>query len=84
MLHRRQISEASRRFQAASSELRDEASAAEATFRMACLWTWGFELDRPLDLDELQEAIASFQARYADGRQRRLEPDWPSSQGANG
>ncbi len=72
MLEQGQINAANRRFQAASSELGDPALSANATLRMSYLWAWAVELGHELDLDDLHEAIWSFQIEYQAQRGRRL------------
>lgn len=67
MLQRRQVISVSRRFRAASSELGDTAAAGDAWFRMAYLWAWGMQQGRPLDEEDLEVAIWSFQIEYPDG-----------------
>ena len=83
MLHHGHFNAASRRFHAASTELRDSTRAAEATRRMAYLWAWGVELGRPLDLEDLRESIWSYQIEFQARRTRRLEPEPHNDEGAN-
>ena len=67
MLDRSQMSAVSRRFRAATSELRDPAAAGDAWFRMAYLWAWSMQQGRPLDEEDLEVAIWSFHIEYPDG-----------------
>ena len=67
MLDRSEMNVVSRRFRAASSELKDTAAAADAWFRMTYLWAWSRQEGRPLDEEALEMAIWSFHIDYPDG-----------------